>query len=103
MLDLGLLTRKELVEFPARKNLSRYIGYGQNGFVLQADVYYPILENGILILCSDGISDSLSDNQIGEILLSISDLERAGKRLIEEAVATRNADNATVILIPIRR
>lgn len=103
MLDLGLLTRKEMLEFPARKNLSRYIGYGQNGFVLQADAYYPSLENGILILCSDGISDSLSDNQIAEILLSTSDLERAGKRLIEEAVSTHNADNATVMLIPVRR
>ena len=103
MLDLGLLTRKELVGFPARKNLSRYIGYGQNGFVLQADEYYPIFGNGIFILCSDGISDSLSDNQISEILCSTSNLEGAGKRLIREAIATHNADNATVILIPVRR
>lgn len=102
MLDLGLLTRKELVGFPARKNLSRYIGYGQNGFVLQADEYYPVSGNGIFILCSDGISDSLSDNQISEILHSASDLESAGKRLIEEAVAMHNADNATAILIPVR-
>lgn len=102
MLDLGLLTRKELSGFPARKNLSRYIGYGQSGFVLQADEYYPILGNGILILCSDGISDSLSDNEISEILCSTSDLESAGKRLVEEAVAKYNADNATAILIPVR-
>lgn len=103
MLDLGLLTRKELVEFPARKNLSRYIGYGQSGLVLQADEYYPVLENGILILCSDGISDSLSDNQISEILRSAGDLESAGKRLVEEAASTHNADNATAILVPVGR
>ena len=41
MLDLGILSRKELLNFPARKNLNRYLGYGENGFVLQADVYYP--------------------------------------------------------------
>lgn len=102
MLDLGLLTRKELVGFPARKNLNRYIGYGQSGFVLQADEYYPVLGNGILTLCSDGISDSLSDNEISEILRSTNDLESAGKRLIEEAVAAHDADNATAILIPVR-
>lgn len=103
MLDLGLLTRKELSAFPARKNLNRYIGYGQNGYVLRADEYYPILKNGIILLCSDGISDFIPDTRILEILRSESNLETAGKQLINEAVASHNADNATIILIPLRR
>lgn len=45
MLDLGLLTRKELPGFHARKNLNRYIGYDQNGYILRADEYYLALEN----------------------------------------------------------
>ncbi|MEE1195383.1 MAG: protein phosphatase 2C domain-containing protein [Lachnospiraceae bacterium] len=103
MLDLGLLTRKELFGFPARKNLNRYIGYRQNGYVLQADEYYPTLENGVILLCSDGISDFLSDTRIAEILSSESDLEIAGKQLIDEAIVSHKADNATVMLIPLRR
>lgn len=103
MLDLGLLTRKELSGFPARKNLNRYIGYGQNGYVLQADEYYPILDNGVMLLCSDGISDYLPDSRISEILHSANNLESAGKQLINEAVASHNADNATVMLIPLGR
>lgn len=103
MLDLGLLTRKELSGFPARKNLNRYIGYGQNGYVLKADEYYPVLENGVMLLCSDGISDFVSDARICEILCSENSLEAAGKQLINEAVASHNADNATVMLIPLRR
>jgi len=103
MLDLGLLTRKELSGFPARKNLNRYIGYDQNGYLLQADEYYPVLENGMILLCSDGISDSLSDSRILEILCSGENLELAGKQLISEAVSAHNADNATAILIPIGR
>jgi len=103
MLDLGLLTRKELSGFPARKNLNRYIGYNQNGYVLQADEYYPTLDGGVMILCSDGISDFVSDIRIAEILDSEKNLEVAGKQLIDEAVASQNADNATVMLIPLRR
>lgn len=103
MLNLGLLTRKELSGFPARKNLNRYIGYGQNGYVLQADEYYPILDNGVMLLCSDGMSDYLPDSRISEILHSANNLESAGKQLINEAVASHNADNATVMLIPLRR
>lgn len=103
MLDLGLLTRKELSSFPARKNLNRYIGFNQSGYVLQADEYYPAVDDGILILCSDGISDFVSDTRIAEILDMEKNLDVAGKKIIDEAVAAPNADNATVILIPLGR
>ena len=103
MLDLGLLTRKELSGFPARKNLNRYIGYDQNGYVLQADEYYPIFENGVIMLCSDGISDFLSNAQISEILSTASNLEIAGSQIVNKAVSALNADNATAILVPLRR
>lgn len=103
MLDLGLLTRKELSGFPARKNLNRYIGINQSGYVLQADEYYPTLDGGVMVLCSDGISDFISDIRIAEILNSEKNLEAVGKQLIDEAVASKNADNATVMLIPFRR
>lgn len=103
MLDLGLLIRKELSRFPARKNLNRYIGFDQSGYVLQADEYYPAVDDGILILCSDGISDFVSDEKIAEILDLEKNLDIAGKQLINEAVASQNADNATVMLIPLRR
>lgn len=103
MLDLGLLTRKELLNFPARKSLSRYIGYNQNGFRLQADVYYPIIEKGLMLLCSDGVSDALSAEQITYYLHSSSNLEDAGKALMNAVASTRNADNATIILIQLGR
>ncbi len=103
MLDLGLLTRKELSGFPARKNLNRYIGFSQHGYVLQADEYYPTLDGGVMILCSDGISDFVSNERITEILNSETNLEFAGKQLIDEAIVAQNADNATVMLIPLRR
>lgn len=103
MLDLGLLTRKELLRFPARKNLSRYIGYSPKDFILRADEYYPEIDGGTILLCSDGITDSLSDDQIADILRSESELLKSGRQLVERAVAEENADNATVILIPMGR
>lgn len=103
MLDLGLLTRKELSGFSARKNLNRYIGFDPNRFVFRADEFYPVLENGILLLCSDGISDFLPDNRISEILCSEDELKFIAKKLVNEAVLAHNADNATAILVALRR
>lgn len=103
MLDLGLLTRKELLSFPARKNLNRYIGLYQSGYTLRADEYYLIADEGFVILCSDGISDSVSNERILEIFNLEKTAEDAGKRLIDEAVASQYSDNATIMIIKLRR
>lgn len=101
LLDLGLLSRKEIMRFPARKHLNRYIGYDKQGFILQADEYYPTLHRGIILLCSDGITDTLTNEQISKIFLSEKDINIIGKILIEQAIAQPNADNATAILVRI--
>lgn len=103
MLDLGILSRKELMNFPARKHLNRYMGYNEGGFVLQADVYYLHVKSGMVLLCSDGVTDSLTDYEIKNILLTERDINYAGKKIMERAVTMQNADNATVMLINIGR
>ena len=70
---------------------------------MRADEYYPTIEEGMILLCSDGISDLITNDHIQEILRSESNVEIAGKRLISEAVSAYAADNATLILIPIMR
>ena len=99
MLDLGLLSRKELVDFPARKNLNRYLGYDAPGYVLQAEVFYLTLQEGFLLLCSDGISDVLSDIKMTEIFTQTEDLVQAGKQCMEYA-SVHGSDNATILLVP---
>lgn len=103
MLDLGILTRKELSGFPARKNLNRYIGYGRKGYTLEADVYYPVFNNGIVMLCSDGVSDFVPDSRILEFFKSEKTTKQIAKALVYEATESENADNATALLIPFRR
>jgi len=54
-------------------------------------------------LCSDGISDSVSNERILEIFNLEKTAEDAGKRLIDEAVASQYSDNATIMIIKLRR
>lgn len=101
MLDLGLLTRQELIDFPAQNYLNRYVGFDQKGYILQADEYYPLYKKGIILLCSDGVYDFVSENRIAEILDSEKNLEVAGKEIVREAANAYNADNITLIMVPI--
>lgn len=103
MLDLGIMTRKELEEFPARKNLNRYLGNAAPGLQVQAEEFrVPQIQDGILLLCSDGVTDALQPRQIEAVLRNEQDLAVAASRLIQQATADAQSDNATIMLIPLK-
>lgn len=99
LLDLKLLTEEEVANFPARKHLSRYIGRTQEGLVIRAAVSHPACQGGKLLLCSDGLTDSLSVANIAHILHGSDNIAEAGRLLMEAACRDDHADNITLILI----
>lgn len=103
ILDSKVLTEKEYSFFPHRKALERYMGFERIGYSLKADEYYLEPHRGIILLCSDGISDFISDMRICEILSKRSDIEETGKKIVNEAINKHDSDNATLILVPFGR
>ena len=58
-----------------------------------------MLEPGhVILLCSDGLSGMVADEQIAAILQDESDPERACRRLVDAANANGGKDNITVIV-----
>ena len=55
------------------------------------------------LLCSDGLSKMLSDDQIRSLLLDERDIEAACKRLIAAANDAGGKDNVTVILVRVQQ
>ena len=100
LLSLKLLTEEEYQRFPRKKNLYKYIG--MNGEVV-ADVFkIESCEPGtVLVLCSDGLADVISNEEISEILSTNEPIENKGHKLVEQAVARNvgHGDNITLILI----
>lgn len=101
LLDLGLLEKDELKKFAKRKYLNKYIGINTGDLILKADVERSILKPGIFLLCSDGLSDKLSNRILLKVLLQGTSLLEAGKELIWETVSQEGADNTTLILVPV--
>ena len=52
----------------------------------------------ILLLCSDGLSNMVEDEQIFRIVRREADLHSAGQRLIEAANKAGGTDNISVVL-----
>ena len=62
------------------------------------DFYETELSGGILLLCSDGLSDSLRDDEIERTVTTSTNIEEACAKLIELANEKGGADNISVIL-----
>jgi len=70
----------------------------------QEDVDFEVrdreLRNGdVLILCSDGLTNMVSDERILEIVSTGGDLENAGAALVADANAAGGRDNISAILV----
>ena len=100
LINMHLLTAEEEKKFPRRKMLYKFVGY--DGEIVP-DVF-PIMgtEPGTaLLLCTDGLSDVLTAEEMEEILKNRSDIKETAMALAKEA-ASRNighGDNITVILM----
>ena len=81
----GKLTEEQAEEHPQRSIITRALGPEPS---VDVDTWtYPVRDGDVLLLCSDGLTSMITEEQITEILTTESDLERAGDRLIGEANA----------------
>ena len=92
----GKLTEEQAAEHPQRSIITRALGVEPQ---VEVDTWtYPARAGDVVLLCSDGLTSMISEEQIAAILAEESDLDRAGERLIDEANAAGGRDNITVVL-----
>lgn len=99
LLRLGKVTEKEAINHPDKNRITRAVGAEKD---ISIDFFDVDRKKGdIILLCSDGLTNMLSDEMIEEILnMDISLMERAEK-LVDTSNLRGGIDNITVILIKI--
>ena len=91
------LTPEEIEAFPHKNVIVRALGMKET---VQVDVMHEAPQTGdIYLLCSDGLSGMVTDEQMEEIMRASGDLDAYCDRLIEAANENGGTDNITVILI----
>jgi len=97
MLLRGDITEAEAREHPRRNLITRALGTDEK---VEADLYGCKIETGeMLLLCSDGLTNMLSDEDILRCVREEQDLQSRCERLIREANDNGGFDNITVVLI----
>lgn len=94
--EQGLITEEEARHHPQKSILTRALGVEPE---VRADIYdIELLPGDVLLLCSDGLTDSLKDEEIKEVIDSSSRLDEACADLISRAKEKVAKDNITVVL-----
>jgi PPM family protein phosphatase len=90
------VTRDEAESWPHKNVIVRALGMKES---VQVDILTEQPRVGdCYILCSDGLSGMIKDDQIGHIVASERDLDRATDRLIDAANDEGGIDNISVVL-----
>jgi protein phosphatase len=90
------LTPEEIANFPHKNVIVRALGMKDT---VKVDTRFETPREGdTYLLCSDGLSGPVSDEELLEITLAAPDLKTAGTRLIERANQNGGPDNITVVL-----
>lgn len=87
----------DIANSPYRNALTRAVGIDDE---LEVDLFGPFEAGAgtVLLLCSDGLNESLSDEDIRRILLSCGDLDEAARTLPSRALQRGSDDNISVAL-----
>jgi protein phosphatase len=97
-LDRGILTPKTARTHPERHVLTRALG--MSAPVKPSISSYPLEPNDLLLLCSDGLTKMMEDDDIQDIFTAgKGDPIRTCDRLISESLNRGGADNVTVVVI----
>lgn len=93
----GLITPEEARKHPQKNIITRAVGTDSS---VKTDVFeYDFSPGDVMIMCSDGLSTMLSDNEIYEIVSKEKNSEKTVESLIDTAKEKGGIDNITVICI----
>jgi protein phosphatase len=100
LVQRGILTPEEAHRHPARNIVTRSLGRDPMGAV---DTWvFPPYPGEVFVICSDGLSNELSLEQIEAILLENPDVDAAAEALVDAAVRAGGRDNVTAIVVALQ-
>lgn len=97
LLSLGVVRKEEAETFPYKHILTRAIGTHPR--VESAIKSIEVDADDLFMLCSDGLTNYASDQQIETILNEELPLSQKGRALVDLAIEQGGGDNVTLILV----
>ncbi|MEJ7562851.1 MAG: Stp1/IreP family PP2C-type Ser/Thr phosphatase [Ilumatobacteraceae bacterium] len=99
LIDAGHITPDEARNHPRRNIITRALGIEPS---VRVDAWtMPLVRGDRFLLCSDGLVDEVTDDDIADVLATHTDPQRAAERLVEMANDAGGRDNITVVVVDV--
>jgi len=100
LIDMGIITKEMAKTHPARHTLTQHLGIFPEEMIIEPFAAIPVTIAGgeIFLLCTDGLTDMLDDNEIKKNLCPHADVQNTANKLIDAALEKGGRDNITVIV-----
>lgn len=97
MLREGILNKEEARKHPRRNVITRAVGLNKN---IKVDIIesIPFKTGETLMICSDGLTSMLPEDEIGSIISS-NEPDKACQLLVKKALEAGGEDNVTLVII----
>lgn len=97
LIERGDITRMEAKHHPNKNLITRALGTSPG---IVSDVFFPKIKRGeYLLLCSDGLSNLLTDKEIFCEVKNCTTINECCERLIKLAIVRGAPDNVTAVLL----
>lgn len=95
LIKMGSISESEARTHPKRNVITRAVG---SSSILEVDIYsQKTKDEDIILLCTDGLTTMLRDNEILEVFKEFTDLDKSCDELINRANLQGGLDNITVL------
>ena len=99
LLDMNALRIEDLPSFQYKNVIVRALGLQEE---VQVESFYRSVKPGDrFVLCSDGLSDLLTQEDIGDALNQVVGAEAAAEELVARALEAGGVDNVTVLVVDV--
>jgi PPM family protein phosphatase len=98
MVRAGTVTPEDAAEHQLRHVITNVIGGGDEGLFVEARAV-ELHGGDRLLLCSDGLTEMVSDAEIAEVLREEPAPEAACRRLLQQANDAGGRDNITIVVV----
>jgi len=93
----GSISKEEMENHPIKNVITRAVGTEEN--VLADSFEIEIKKGDIVVMCSDGLSNMVKENEIADIIFKSENIDKAAEILVEQANKNGGTDNISVIVI----
>lgn len=98
LVEAGTISEEEAATHRYRNVLYRYLGSKEGGAGAESKEVIP--ESGDrYLLCSDGVTDGIGDDEIQQLLASVDEPQQAAEAIVQAALDGGSKDNVTCVVV----